>query len=271
MSRTDSYLSLCLEQASKSSLHYRHGCIVVRGGKVIGQGYNDHRPGFSGVVTFKSGRLANGASNSPALMALKLRNSKSKSKSKQSYYGESPIVMDLASTDSSVFGGGCPANSPLSMHSEMMAIQSALSLSSNTASYGSARSSGLLQKPGLFNLSSRGKRELRLRNLRSYVATVCDEALAAKASKTAAGMQYGGESQVQASRFEPSASQCGHAEQPELQKQGEGEREGCTAVHSEEHTIRPTEASVCSSSRVSTSPSGSSSRSAHGTTTTSTT
>ena len=67
---TDSYLSLCLEQASKSSLHYRHGCIIVRGGKVIGQGYNDRRPGFSGCGTLKSGRLANGASNSPALLAL---------------------------------------------------------------------------------------------------------------------------------------------------------------------------------------------------------
>ena len=219
--RTDSYLSLCLEQASKSSLHYRHGCVVVRGGKVIGQGYNDHRPGFSGSVTLKSGRLANGASNSPALMALQLNNSKPKSQSKQSCYGESPVVMDLASTDTSEFGRRL-ANSPLSMHSEMMAIQSALSLSSNTASYASARSSALLQKPGSFNSPSRGKRKLRLRNLRSYVDTVYGEALAAKASKTAAGMQYGGESQVQASQFEPSASQCGLAEQPGLQEQEGG-------------------------------------------------
>jgi hypothetical protein len=34
--KTDSYLTLCLEQAAKSALHYRHGCIIVRGGKVIG-------------------------------------------------------------------------------------------------------------------------------------------------------------------------------------------------------------------------------------------
>lgn len=242
--RTDSYLSLCLEQASKSSLHYRHGCIIVRGGKVIGQGYNDYRPGFSGCVTLKSGR---DASNSPALMALKLSKSKSKSKSEQSCYGKSTVIMDLASTHASELGGGCLANSPISMHSEMMAIQSALSLSSNTASYGSARSSALLEKPGLSKLSSRGKRELRLRNLTSYVDTVCGEALAAKASKTATGMQYGGESPVQASRFEPPASQCGQTEQPGLQQQegGGGEREGCTTVHSEEHTIRPEEASVC--------------------------
>ena len=233
--RTDSYLSLCLEQASKSSRHYRHGCIIVRGGKVIGQGYNDHRPGFSGCVTLKSGRLACGASNSPALMDHKLGKCKSKSRSKQSCYGESTVVTDLASMDISEFGGGCLANSPLSMHSDMMTIQSALSLSSNTASYGSVRSSRLLQKPGLSKLSSRGKRESRLRNLKSYVDTICDEALAAQASKTVAGMQYRSESHVQASQFEPSTSQCGQAEQPGLQKQqgGGGEREGCAATHNE--------------------------------------
>ena len=250
--RTDSYLSLCLEQASKSSLHYRHGCIVVRGGKVIGQGYNDHRPGFSGGVTLKSGTLAHGASNSPALMAFKQSNSKSKSKSKQSHYGEGTVIMDLASTDTSELGGVCLANSPLSMHSEMMAIQSALSLSSSTASYGSARSSSLLQKPGLFKLSSRGKRELRLRNLKSYVDAVCNEALAAKATKTGAGTQFSGEQRVQPSQYEPSASQCGQAEGSGLQQRGGGGQEGeeCTTVHSEEYSVRREEASVCSSSRV---------------------
>lgn len=46
--RADSYLSLCLEQADKSALYFRHGCIIVRGGKVIAQGYNTYRPGFDG-------------------------------------------------------------------------------------------------------------------------------------------------------------------------------------------------------------------------------
>ena len=249
--RTDSYLSLCLEQASKSSLHYRHGCIVVRGGKVIGQGYNDRRPGFSGCGTLKSGRLANGASNSPALMALKLSNSKSKSKSKQSYQGEGTVSMDLASTDTSELGVVGLANSPLSMHSEMMAIQSALSLSSNTASYGSARSSALLQKPGLSKLSSRSKRELRLRNLKSYVDAVCDEALAAKASKRTTGMRCSGEQHVQPCQFEPSASQRRYTENQGLQRGGGGgEGEECTAIYSEEYSVRPEEASVCSSSQV---------------------
>ena len=43
--KTDNYLSLCLDQAAKSPLHYRHGSIIVRGGKIIGQGFNDYRPG----------------------------------------------------------------------------------------------------------------------------------------------------------------------------------------------------------------------------------
>ena len=192
---------------------------------------------FAVVLTLKSGRLANGASNSPALMALKLSNSESESKCKQSYHGERTVVTDLTFTDTNDFGRGCLANSPLSMHSEMMAIQSALSLSSNTASYGSARSSAFLEKPGLSKLSSRGKRDLRLRNLKSYVDTVCGEALAAKASKTTVGMRCNGEAQVQASQFESSASQCGHAEKSRLQKregEGEGEGEECTAVHRKE-------------------------------------
>jgi deoxycytidylate deaminase len=46
--KTDNYLALCLEQAAHSPLHYRHGAIIVRGGKVIGQGFNDYRRGFDG-------------------------------------------------------------------------------------------------------------------------------------------------------------------------------------------------------------------------------
>jgi hypothetical protein len=46
--RTDNYLNLCLVQAAKSPLRYCHGAIIVRGGKIIGQGYNDYRTGFDG-------------------------------------------------------------------------------------------------------------------------------------------------------------------------------------------------------------------------------
>ncbi|KAL9017485.1 MAG: hypothetical protein Q9185_005198 [Variospora sp. 1 TL-2023] len=62
MARNDVYLSLCLEQASLSPLHYRHGCIVVRGGKVIGKGYNDYRSGFNGGVQI-TGRLSSAAAS----------------------------------------------------------------------------------------------------------------------------------------------------------------------------------------------------------------
>ena len=48
MSRNDSYLSLCLEQAAMSPLHYRHGSVIVRGGKVLGKGFNDYRFGYNG-------------------------------------------------------------------------------------------------------------------------------------------------------------------------------------------------------------------------------
>jgi hypothetical protein len=57
--RSDSYFSLCLEQANKSPLYFRHGCIIVRGGKVLGQGYNTYRPGFDGGA-LKHGNMVGG-------------------------------------------------------------------------------------------------------------------------------------------------------------------------------------------------------------------
>ena len=68
--KTDNYLTLCLEQASKSPLHYRHGCIIVRGGKVIGQGFNDYRPGFNGGA-LKTGKIAAGAYDGTAVQEMK--------------------------------------------------------------------------------------------------------------------------------------------------------------------------------------------------------
>jgi deoxycytidylate deaminase len=58
--KSDNYLNLCLEQASLSPLHHRHGCIVVKGGKVIGKGYNDYRPGYDGGA-LKTGQLPKGS------------------------------------------------------------------------------------------------------------------------------------------------------------------------------------------------------------------
>lgn len=53
--KSDHYLNLCLEQAALSPLNYRHGAVVVQGGKVLGAGFNDYRPGFHG------GSSSNGA------------------------------------------------------------------------------------------------------------------------------------------------------------------------------------------------------------------
>ncbi|KAF7195359.1 hypothetical protein HII31_03251, partial [Pseudocercospora fuligena] len=99
--KTDNYLSACLAEAAKSPLHYRHGAIVVRGGK------------------------------------------------------------------------------PLSMHSEMMAIYSALNASSTLSSSTFSR-----EKP-CFKLPRSDKRKARLRRdvLLAYVTAVC-KALTRKHDET---------------------------------------------------------------------------------------
>lgn len=68
--KTDHYLTLCLEQAANSPLRYRHGSIIVRGGKVIGRGFNDVRSGFDGGA-LKNGRLPVRALDGAALAELK--------------------------------------------------------------------------------------------------------------------------------------------------------------------------------------------------------
>ncbi|KAL8686034.1 MAG: hypothetical protein Q9218_007392 [Villophora microphyllina] len=122
MSRNDSYLSLCLEQAALSSLHYRHGCIIVRGGKVIGKGYNDYRSGFNGG--------AQSTGNGPKLKNQQHYRQQLSEKKKMS---SAAYVAFQSHSHPVGTGGGVLANTPLSMHSEMMAINSALSLSSAIA------------------------------------------------------------------------------------------------------------------------------------------
>ncbi|KAK7996169.1 hypothetical protein PG991_015636 [Apiospora marii] len=62
--KTDNYKNLCLAQALNSPLKYRHGCIIVKGGKVIGQGFNDVRSGFDGGA-LKTGQLPLAAAPRP--------------------------------------------------------------------------------------------------------------------------------------------------------------------------------------------------------------
>ncbi|KXS97599.1 hypothetical protein AC578_5745 [Pseudocercospora eumusae] len=164
---TDNYLSACLAEAAKSPLHYRHGAIVVRGGKVIGQGHNDYRPGFNGGA-LKHGRIAKaGAFDGDAIAELK---KKLKGKQKLQPPNQQPqncSTFTPFETKTNV-GGGHSVNQPLSMHSEMMAIFSALNASSTLSSSTFSR-----EKP-CFKLPRSDKRKARLRRdvLLAYVTAV---------------------------------------------------------------------------------------------------
>ncbi|KAI4693356.1 uncharacterized protein J4E88_001727 [Alternaria novae-zelandiae] len=208
--KTDNYLNLCLEQAAKSPLRYRHGAIIVRGGKVIGQGYNDHRSGFDGGA-LKTGRLP-------------LRSS-----TKRELGIPEGHVNKTFTPFESMGGGGKLANTPLSMHSEMMAIHSALSASSTLAS--SAVSS---EKP-CFKLSGDSKRKSRLRReaINSYVKAICEAALAQ--STAASGNAQSG---VQEWRFESSASGSRETE-PCVSRPGEERERGL--IGSEQYGETPPE------------------------------
>ncbi|GAB1739206.1 hypothetical protein NU219Hw_g3956t1 [Hortaea werneckii] len=189
--KTDNYLTQCLEQAAKSPLHYRHGCIIVRGGKIIGQGFNDYRPGFDGGA-LKHGRIAKSALDGPAIADLKekLKKQKGKETHRQQHHASTKTFTPFEAR-----GGGQQSNNPLTMHSEMMAIHSALAASSTLSSTAFA-----CEKP-CFKLPSGDKRKARLRAevLKRYVNAVCETA----ASTASAGS---GKTQVQKCGFGRSAS-----------------------------------------------------------------
>lgn len=154
--KSDQYLNHCLEQAALSPLHYRHGCVVVKGGKVIGQGFNDYRPGYDGGSVLKTGVLPKSASsfyddpdkpNPPG--------SKSDFKTVESILGNC--------------GGGGHANARLTMHSEMMAINSALSSRSTLAANTVSHVKPCFELPG----DSKHKRALRRNAVVAYVEAVC--------------------------------------------------------------------------------------------------
>jgi hypothetical protein len=194
-------LTLCLAQAELSPLHYRHGSIIVRGGKVIGQGFNSYRPGFDGGA-LKTGILPASALDGPAIAELKQR-LKSKSKPDDQRHNQPDEATFIPFE---MMGSGHNANTPLSMHSEMMAIRSALSLSSGTqSSQTSARAAAYYQKP-CFHLPGDSKtRKLRAQGLKAYAEAVC---VASETTNAATG-----KSSVQKSGFEPRASQPGRAQE----------------------------------------------------------
>ncbi|KAL8724284.1 MAG: hypothetical protein Q9166_008031 [cf. Caloplaca sp. 2 TL-2023] len=227
MSRNDMYLSLCLEQASLSSLHYRHGCIIVRGGKVIGKGYNDYRPGFNGGIDKSTGRL------SYSMVAHEPNVCSPKSKISKDYQGtankqkSSKTYVAFDSRDHEVgTGGGSLANTPLSMHSEMMAINSALSLSSTIACQGTGRSTQWLQKP-CFKLPSRSKRQSRLQLLKAYADAICHSA----EEQATASERRGGSSHHQADYYDNMEEEEGQQQKEKKVNESKRNNLGNNNVH----------------------------------------
>lgn len=181
--KTDQYLTLCLDQAAQSSLHYRHGCVVVKGGKVIGQGFNDCRPGYDGGSVLKTGVM-------PKAVAHVKPDKPDPPKHKSDFKTVESIVGNC--------GGGHHANARLTMHSEMMAINSALSsrstLAANTVSH---------VKPCTKLLGdSKRKRALQRKAVLSYARSVCLATLGQEVQQGAGPVQAG------ESRVRPSTYRC---------------------------------------------------------------
>lgn len=157
--KTDNYKNLCLAQALNSPLKYRHGCIIVKGGKVIGQGFNDVRSGFDGGA-LKTGQLPLTAAPRPVSPPTgPTTNATATAKSKNFTAFETIVGM----------GGGPLANTPLTMHSEMMAISSALSSSSTLAATTVSPIKPCYKLPG----DTKRKRELRRGAVAAFVDRVC--------------------------------------------------------------------------------------------------
>jgi deoxycytidylate deaminase len=223
----DIYLSLCLEQANKSSLHFRHGCIIVRGGKVIGQGYNTYRPGFDGGALKHGNHVGRMSRNDISMDESKKRfQQKAEQKPKSKLDNEEQSSRTFTPFEGP--SGNYHVNMPLSMHSEMMAIQSALSLSSGTlSSQKSARATKWLQKP-CYRPPTASKRKTRLRGLKAYVQAVCAESVA----EAGTGRPTGGKFSIQESRFGSGSSQL-NQEGVQGRQQG-AQREGCIEEEWEE-------------------------------------
>ncbi|KAI1372873.1 hypothetical protein F4677DRAFT_237111 [Hypoxylon crocopeplum] len=160
--KTDYYLNLCLEQAELSPLHHRHGCVVVKGGKVIGKGFNDYRPGYDGGGALKTGNL-------PVKPFVPEKGKgKGNVKSKEETDGPKNGFTPFEKIAGLIAGGYRHANNPLTMHSEMMAINSALESSSTLAAM-----TLLHLKPSTPpSRDSKRKRQLRRDILNAYAQRV---------------------------------------------------------------------------------------------------
>jgi hypothetical protein len=111
---------------------------------------------------------------------------------------DAAVTSDFVPFEGMNGGGGQQANTPLSMHSEMMAIRSALAQTNTLAS----TTMSSIKPP--FKLLGNSKHRTRLRNerLKAYVEAVCRSALDQQAIQ-----QRGGKPQVQEWHFEATAPQ----------------------------------------------------------------
>ncbi|KAI2466653.1 hypothetical protein F4781DRAFT_434146 [Annulohypoxylon bovei var. microspora] len=124
--KSDYYLNLCLEQAELSPLHHRHGCVVVKGGKVIGKGFNDYRHGYDGGA-LKTGHLP---VKFPAFGKPKPKQKLNDNVVHGKKTGRKHDFKPFETTVGILAGGHHYGGNCLTMHSEMMAINSAFESSS---------------------------------------------------------------------------------------------------------------------------------------------
>ncbi|USP73796.1 putative isomerase YbhE [Curvularia clavata] len=150
--KSDTYLDHCLTLAENSRLRNKHGAIIVHGGKVIGEGYNAWRAGFDGGGTVKTGHLSVRSSNGQSATASKSKLKHKLSDPEQSSKTFTPVGKMVDSFE----------DMPLSMHSEMMAVDSALSGSKSLA---------VSSRNPRFKTLGNPKQTLQLRQkVQSYVA-----------------------------------------------------------------------------------------------------
>lgn len=210
--KADNYPTLCIEQAAKSPLRYLHGSIIVRGGKVIGQGYNDYRAGFSGGV-LKTGRLPVSIMDNTAISEMKKKH-KLKREGRDEQEPESNVRTTKMFTPFENMNGDKHVNTPFSMHSEMVAIHSAISASNTLASTFLSCEKPCFKVPGGTKRKARRQREA----IKAYVEIICSVAIAQSTAE-----QRCGSTQVQQWRFEaatPESGQTGY--RVSIQREGRG-------------------------------------------------
>lgn len=133
MSSKTNYLNHCLELAECSPLHHRHGCVIVKGGKIIGRGFN--RPSLAGGA-LKTGKLPVSASLPSSAIAKSKRAQKGETEEYSNHPKQSPDDTDTSTfTPFEMSQRFC--STPLTVHSEMAAcmdVPKSTTLSSKTLS-----------------------------------------------------------------------------------------------------------------------------------------